>query len=280
MHLLLRLLSLSALVLGTGAAAAESGRPEWSKVGDPATGPASVIGSPAAGCLKGAVSLREDEHSFQVLRPSRNRHWGHPATIRFIGELARAAKGEGIAGPLLIGDMAQPRGGPMPVGHGSHQNGLDVDIWFRLPVKPLSRAEIEAPKPVSMVYGTEVDEDHWTPAQARLLELAARAPQVDRIFVNPAIKKAMCRAVPADGDREWLRKLRPWWGHDEHFHVRLSCPGDSPGCERQKPMPEGDGCGDELESWSTRPTWPAPTAKPHHQSRPLPEACAGLFRKG
>ncbi|CUW40297.1 Penicillin-insensitive murein endopeptidase [Magnetospirillum sp. XM-1] len=280
MHVLARLLTLSALVLGTGAAAAESGRGDWSKVGAPASGPASVIGSPAAGCLKGAVALAEDEHAFQVLRPQRNRNWGHPATIRFIKELAQVAKGDGIAGPLLIGDLAQPRGGPMPVGHGSHQNGLDVDIWFRLPSKPLSRAEIEAPKPVSMVYGTEIDEDQWTPAQARLLELAARAPQVDRIFVNPAIKQAMCRAVPAGGDRDWLRKLRPWWGHDEHFHVRLSCPADSPDCERQKPMPEGDGCGDELASWSARPTWPAPSPKPHHQSRPLPDACAGLFRKG
>jgi penicillin-insensitive murein endopeptidase len=90
----------------------------------------------------------------------------------------------------------------------------------------------------------------------------------------------MCRAAPAGGDREWLRKLRPWWGHDEHFHVRLSCPGDSPDCERQKSMPEGDGCGEELESWSAKPTWPAPPSRPHHQSRPLPEACAGLFRKG
>jgi penicillin-insensitive murein endopeptidase len=266
---------IASLFLGTGALAAE-----WSKVGDPVSGPASVIGSPAAGCLRGAVPLAEDEHSFQVLRPQRNRHWGHPATIRFVRELSNAAKGEGIAGPLLIGDMAQPRGGPMSFGHGSHQNGLDVDIWFRLPSKPLSRAEIETPKPVSMVHGTEIDEETWTPAQARLLELAARAPQVDRIFVNPAIKKAVCRSTPAQGDRDWLRKLRPWWGHDEHFHVRLSCPGDSPDCERQKPMPEGDGCGEELQSWSAKPTWPAPPSKPHVQSRPLPEACAGLFPRG
>lgn len=258
-----------------GAAAAE-----WSSVGAPVSGPASVIGSPAAGCLKGAVPLVEDEHSFQVLRKSRNRNWGHPATIRFVGDLAAAAKREGLSGPLLIGDLAQPRGGPMPAGHGSHQNGLDVDIWFRLPERPLSRAEAEKPQPVSMVYGAEIDGEAWTPAQSRLLELAARAPQVERIFVNPAIKKAMCRAAAAGGDRDWLRKLRPWWGHDEHFHVRLACPDDSPGCERQKPMPEGDGCGAELESWQAKPTWPAPPSRPHHQSRPLPEACAGLFRKG
>jgi penicillin-insensitive murein endopeptidase len=103
---------------------------------------------------------------------------------------------------------------------------------------------------------------------------------VDRIFINPAIKKAMCESVPANGDRSWLRKLRPWWGHDEHFHVRLACPADSPDCFVQAPMPDGDGCGAELESWLDRPTWPAPPEKPHHQSRPLPEACSGLAPKG
>lgn len=260
--------------------AAFSAAADWSPAASPSSGPSAVIGSPAAGCLQGAVPLIEDEHSFQVLRKARNRNWGHPATVSFVADLAAAAKQAGIAGPLLIGDMAQPRGGPMPAGHGSHQNGLDVDIWFRLPAKPLSRAEIEAPRPVTMVNGTNVDRRAWGPAQARLLELAARTPGVDRIFVNPAIKKAACRSVPADGDRDWLRRLRPWWGHDEHFHVRLACPADSPDCEGQKPMPEGDGCGAELESWLTKPTWPAPPSRPHVQSRPLPEACAGLAEKG
>ena len=252
---------------------------EWSHVAKPAEGPAHVIGSPAAGCLKGAVSLPENEHDFQVLRPSRNRHWGHPATIRFVKQLAAKARDEGI-GYLLIGDMAQPRGGPMSFGHGSHQNGLDVDIWFRLASHRLSKAEIETPKAISMVNGSHIDEEVWSPAQAHLLELAAKTPEVERIFVNPAIKQAVCRSVPADGDRDWLRKLRPWWGHDEHFHVRLACPADSPECESQAPMPEGDGCGAELESWLAKPTWPAPPTKPHHQTRPLPESCAGLHRKG
>jgi penicillin-insensitive murein DD-endopeptidase len=276
MRHLLRFLVLSTLVVGQGALADEQ---QWSKVAKPSAGPSTVVGSPAAGCLVGAVALPENEHDFQVLRPSRNRHWGHPATIRFVGRLAAEARNEGI-GPLLIGDMAQPRGGPMPVGHGSHQNGLDVDIWFRLPAKPLSRSEIEAPRPVSMVGPEGIDRRHWTAAQAHLLELAARDPAVDRIFVNPAIKKAMCDAAPSGGDREWLRRLRPWWGHDEHFHVRLACPGDSPECFRQTPMPEGDGCGAELESWLDKPTWPAPKEKPHHQSRPLPETCGRLAHKG
>ncbi len=255
---------------------AEAGT-DWAAVATPAPGQAEVIGSAAAGCLRGAVSLPLEGPGYQVLRPSRNRHWGHPTMVAFVRDLAATAAREGIPG-LLIGDMAQPRGGPMASGHASHQNGLDVDIWFRLTPRRLGRAETEAPRPLGMVRYAALDQGAWTPDQARLLELAARAPEVERIFVNPVIKREMCRAAPA-ADRAWLAKLRPWWGHDEHFHVRLACPSDSPDCQIQKPFPEGDGCGAELLSWLDKPTWPAPPDKPHHQSRPLPDACASVLRR-
>ncbi len=264
-------------VLALGGPAAE-GREAWAFTVAPAAGQALVIGSAAAGCVRGAEALALDGENYQVLRPSRHRNWGHPSTIRFVRDLSAAAGGVGIAG-VLVADMGQPRGGPMPSGHASHQNGLDVDIWFRLAPQHLGRAELEDPTPVEMVKGGDVDPATWTPAQARLVELAARAPEVERIFVNPAIKRAMCRAAPAAGDRDWLRKLRPWWGHDEHFHVRLVCPPDSPDCEVQKPIPEGDGCGDELESWLVKPTSPAPPSKPHVQARPLPAACRVVLKE-
>lgn len=248
---------------------------DWYQVSGPSGGPAAVIGSAAAGCLAGGVALPQGGEGYQVLRPSRNRFWGHPDTIRFVRNLAQAAQAGGIS-PFLVGDMAQPRGGPMAFGHGSHQNGLDVDIWFRLPKNPLRRDEIEAPVPISMVQGTGTDSRTWTADHIRLLELAARAPGVDRIFVNPAIKQSLCRALPPD-KREWLAKLRPWWGHDEHFHVRLACPADSPLCEVQRAVPDGDGCGAEVESWLAKPTLPAPPSKPHRQTRALPAACGTVL---
>ena len=81
------------------------------------------------------------------------------------------------------------------------------------------------------------------------MQAAAEDPAVERIFVNAAIKKAMCRE--AGSDRAWLAKVRPWWGHAEHFHVRLDCPPDSPQCKPQPPVPAGDGCGHELDYWFT-----------------------------
>jgi penicillin-insensitive murein endopeptidase len=261
------------LAVGTAPALAQE---NWSSTRQPAPGPAMVIGSAAAGCVQGARPLRLDGENHQVLRPTRHRYWGHPLTVGFVEDLARNAAANGIAG-LLIGDMAQPRGGPMSFGHASHQNGLDVDIWFRLSPERLGADEVASPRPLRMVAsdlgGVSAA---WTPVQARLLELAARSDRVERIFVNPIVKQALCRSVP-ETDRAWLGKLRPWWGHDEHFHVRLACPADSPDCEVQKPFPEGDGCGDELASWLVRPTSPAPPDKAHVQSRRLPESCMALL---
>lgn len=246
----------------------------WSRVSGPWGETPAAIGSAAAGCLAGAVALPPEGPGYQVLRLARKRNFGHPQTVRFVEALAGAAAAEGL-GRLLVGDLSQPRGGPMPFGHGSHQSGLDVDIWFRLPEQGLAEPEREAPVPVSMVAGERVTVA-WTAAQLRLLELAARAPEVDRIFVNPAIKREVCRSTGAE--RHWLAKLRPWWGHDEHFHVRLSCPPGSEACEAQKPVPDGDGCGAELASWFAKGHVPLPTAKPHHQTRPLPLACLGMLK--
>jgi penicillin-insensitive murein endopeptidase len=63
------------------------------------------------------------------MRLSRNRRWGHPTMIALIEKLSRDAVAIGWPG-LLLGDISQPRGGPMLTGHASHQIGLDADIWF------------------------------------------------------------------------------------------------------------------------------------------------------
>jgi len=247
----------------------------WSRLHRPSPGPAEVIGGAAAGCLAGAQPLPQGGPGYQVLRPARDRAWGHPATVAFVRDLAAASHAAGLP-LLLIGDMAQARGGPLPFGHASHQNGLDVDIWFRMSPQPLSPAELEAPEGRSMVRDDAVDPTAWGPDQARLLELAARRPEVDRMFVHPLIKLDLCRNLPPE-QRGWLAKLRPWWGHDDHVHIRLACPADSPRCEPQAPPPEGDGCGEELASWLVRPV-PVPKEHPHRQARPLPAACAALRR--
>jgi penicillin-insensitive murein endopeptidase len=185
------------------------------------------------------------------MRVSRNRNWGHPNLVRFLERLADQAPKTGWHG-LLVGDMSQPRGGPLRAGHASHQVGLDADIWFTpMPERELTRQEREEIMSTVVVAedGRDVDPKVWTPAHFALIKAAAEDPEVARIFVNPAIKKALCRE--ADQDRGWLGNVQPWVGHDYHFHVRLNCPPEDSECKPQPPRPAADGCGKELDHWFT-----------------------------
>ncbi len=247
----------------------------WSRVSEPHPGPAWVLGFYSAGCIVGARTLPLVGRGFQVMRPHRNRHHGHPALLAFIQDLATATRRRGW-GRLAVGDLAQARGGPMAHGHRSHQTGLDVDIWLRLLPKPgLTATQAESLSMDSVV-------DHaagrlnrlWSARYAELLRLASEDPRVQRIFVNPVIKQALCRRV--EGRRSWLARLRPWWGHDAHFHVRLRCPIGG-ACEAQDDPPAGDGCDPDLDRWVEQQRQavhqpPDPPARPRPQ-KPLPTAC-------
>jgi penicillin-insensitive murein endopeptidase len=218
----------------------------------PAPLASGAIGTYARGCLSGGVALPISGPNWQVMRVSRNRNWGHPRLVSFLERFASDARRlDGWPG-LLIGDMAQPRGGPMITGHASHQIGLDADIWLTpMPPRLLTRNEREDLMATSMLKDPfTVDMSLWTPWHTKLIKRAASYPEVERIFLHPAIKQVLCNQAGAD--RAWLSKIRPWWGHYYHFHVRLSCPPGEPYCQRQSPVPGGDGCGPELDDWFKR----------------------------
>jgi penicillin-insensitive murein DD-endopeptidase len=262
------------LALAIGVATAGAAVAAWGEVTTPVPGPPRVIGSYGGGCIAGAAALPPEGPGYQAVDLERQRHFGHPRTIDYITALGRRAADAGL-GPLLIGDIAQPRGGPMSWGHISHQTGLDVDIWYRLDVPPLPRDAREAiPQPgvVDPASGA-IDRTLWTEDHVRLLRLAVDDPRVARIFVGPAIKRDLCaRDWP---DRGWLRLLRPWPGHDGHMHVRLHCPADAPECAPQPALPPGDGCGPELEVW----LGPSPPAVATAPARALPPACRAILAR-
>jgi penicillin-insensitive murein endopeptidase len=247
-----------------------------------AEGPADLatrsIGFYSRGCLAGATALPVDGETWQVMRLSRNRNWGNEALIAFLeGFAARVPSVAGWPG-LLVGDISQPRGGPMRTGHASHQIGLDADIWLTpMPRRRLSAQERETMSAVKVVREDKLDVNAaWTPAHLKVIRAAALDPKVERIFVNAAIKKAICR--DARGDRAWLEKVRPMWGHDYHFHVRLGCPAGQ-GCKPQDPTKDGEGCGKDLDWWfSDAVLHPKPPKKPAKPKPPLvmadlPPAC-------
>ncbi len=248
----------------------------WQTIQHPIAGPVQPIGSYANGCIIGASALPLEAANYQVMRQDQHRYYGHPLLIQFIQRFSQqmAQKTQGI---VLIGDMGMAAGGRFSSGHASHQIGLDVDIWLQLPKARWSSEQLLHPQPLDLVTADDksVVARHWSPDIDTMVRQAAEDPQVARIFVNPAIKQQLC--LDAGSDRQWLHKVRPWFAHRAHMHVRLNCPANSPQCEDQAPPPPGDGCGAELQSWfipakpGTRPVKKTPP--------PLPAGCQALLNK-
>lgn len=242
-------------------------------------------GSYAKGCLAGGAQLEETGPTWQAMRLSRNRNWGHPETVQFIRDLSKKAAAQPGWEGLYVGDISQPRGGPMLTGHRSHQIGMDVDIWMLPPKRlNLTRTERENISSISMrrANGAYVNSS-WTQQHHNILKAAAKDPRTARIFVFPGAKVQMCK--DAKGDRSWLRKVRPWWGHHYHFHVRLHCPDDAAGCVNQNPPPAGDGC-EDAQTWVNNilnppppnPNAPKPTPRRELTVADLPNQCVNVLQ--
>ena len=258
----------------------------FSKKELPSIGKAMAIGFYPRGCLQGGVELPVTGPTWQVMRVSRNRNWGHPELVEFLERFApQASKATGWHG-ILVGDMAQPRGGPLPFGHTSHQIGLDVDIWFMpMPGHVLSKDERENTSAINLVSDDwkHINPTTFTQAHIAFIRTAAEQPEVERVLVNAAIKKEICHMQGANHP-SWMDKLRPWYGHNDHIHVRLKCPPDSRNCRHQEPVPKDAGCGKELDYWfSDKVLHPKiETGKPAKPPRPLmladlPPACKGVL---
>ncbi len=272
--------ALAGSIAGTGAAA-QTAQALFAAKSTPTDHAPTPIGGHSRGCLAGAVALPETGPTWQAMRLSRNHNWGHAETIALIDRLSREAVRLGWRG-LYVGDIGQARGGPAP-GHASHQIGLDVDIWMLPPPRlDLSRADRERISSISVKAADERNVNaNWTPAHHALLEAAARDPKVERIFVTAPVKLRMCADAPGR-NRAWLAKIRPWWGHDTHFHVRLRCPRGARGCIDPDPLPPGDGCA-EAVWWVTEALEPPDPNTPPTPPRPplrladLPGQCATVL---
>ncbi len=253
----------------------------WARITDPdsGVGVTKSIGQFTAGCVSHAQKLPINGIGYQAMRLSRQRLYGHPSLITYIEDLGHAAHDQGW-GALLIGDLGQARGGPTPSGHRSHQSGLDVDIWFLLSdtaeKRWLTNDERERWSASSMLAedGRHLDKKQWRSEHDQLLKVAASDERVARIFVNPAIKQHLCENYAG---RDWLRKIRPWYQHHDHFHVRLKCPPGSPACIDQPPPPNNDGCDASLAWWFTPEAY-APSKAPAKPKPKLPQQCLDVLQ--
>lgn len=237
---------------------------------------AQVYGSYNMGCLEGAQELPLEGDHYVTQQWGAGRNFAHPDLIDYIKKLTAKAKAAGLPA-LVIGDLSRIHGGPyVRSNHSSHMVGLDVDIPFGFAADVSKRART-TPDNFYLVKNGRLT-DNFDAQRATLIYLAAQDDRVERIFVSPRIKEGMCHLYESKGDDAWLRRLRPWFGHRAHMHVRLSCPVDSPYCKSQVAVPEGTGCGAELQSWFMPPDPRVKPASPVQREKPqMPEQCRLLL---
>lgn len=270
-----------ATALLTAILAANATANPWERVQRPSSQVSASIGSYTNGCLSGAAQMPLRGEGFQLVRTGRDRHYAHPATVEFLKDLSRSVARNDL-GRLQIGDMSMARGGPFSSGHRSHQMGLDVDIWYsqdwRAAERPLSAWERDhiSAIPLADERDHRLIAKNWDDRVPRILRLAAEDGRVERIFVHPTIKRKLCDI--SGPDNEWLRKVRPWWGHNYHFHVRLACSKGDDYCEPQRPV-RNEPCGADLDWWFSEEfyallTDTAPKKEvPKREPEPMPQQC-------
>ncbi len=139
--------------------------------------------------------------------------------------------------------------------------------------KPLTYKELLKPTPLYVVSSNyKTTNSNFSNDIITLLKLSSEDEKVERIFINAAIKNEICKRILDSKDRMWLQKLRPWAGHMAHLHVRLSCPDNAQFCEKQLPIPDGDGCEEAAQIIAEigKPKKPDPNYKP--PKRPAPNS--------
>jgi murein endopeptidase len=174
--------------------------------------PSRALGTPWSGGLMKGVRLPSEGLYFftwdPVLKQSPNRvwrRWGSDRLVRVVlGVLADFAAAHPFAPRIGVGDLSRPRGGDFGrrfggLGHVSHQNGLDVDIFY----PRLDRAERPPGRPSQI--------------QSRLAQ-----ELVDRFVAAGAAKVFVGPRTNLHGPPRVVQKLTQ---HDNHLHVRLPAAG-------------------------------------------------------
>jgi hypothetical protein len=176
------------------------GRIQWRR--------SEAIGLPEAGRLVKGVQLPAEGAPYftwdPIRRRSPNRGWRRWGTDDLVRTTLRVVHAYAFAHPSAprvgIGDLSRPHGGDFGpafggIGHATHQNGLDVDVYY-----PLRSGAERAP--------LSVDEVNLTLAQD-LVDRFVRAGAV-KVYVGPGTgltgPPGVVEAIP---------------NHDNHLHARL-----------------------------------------------------------
>lgn len=133
------------------------------------------------------------------------RRWGTDRLLRATLAVTREYAAEHPRAPrILIGDMSRPHGGDFgtdygPIGHASHQNGLDVDVYY-----------------------PRLDRREWTPGLPEQVDVERSQELVDAFVAAGAEVVYVGPSLPLSGPEGVVVPLA---NHDNHLHFRLPTEG-------------------------------------------------------
>lgn len=147
---------------------------------------------------------------------------------------------------LQVEDISAKDGGDID-GHGSHENGLDVDIGYYkangIEHDPKKTGQTYAP---SMVVGNRPSPNFDVERNWELMKSLHRHGKVQKIFMDDVLKKELCNYAKSKKDYasniNVLRSIRHETNHADHIHVRLRCPANAKKCINLPDPPPGSGC--------------------------------------
>jgi penicillin-insensitive murein DD-endopeptidase len=141
---------------------------------------------------------------------------------------------------LIVGDISRKFGGRL-ARHETHQNGLDADISY-LSSDPQSeghRSRLYHNRfPETFVLKGKVLPSFDVVKNYELFRYIVMTQDVSQIFLSCKIKRALMTYEPPGElpeEREALfTKLVTYPYHDDHFHLRLTCPEDDRKCRNDR----------------------------------------------
>lgn len=209
---------------------------------NPDLGLARAVGFYSSGSLELAENFPDSGVGFYRLFLPRDRGWSTRSLINMItGAAASVVSHHPNGGRLGIGDASRESGG-YASGHASHQNGLDVDLRYYAVNQREMNPDATSGFDEQFVQSGKLTSNFDLVRNWALVKSMVSTGMVSRMFVDPAIKAAMCVFKGSPEATEALRRLRPYANHANHIHVRIRCPANSGSCIPQSEIPHGDGC--------------------------------------
>jgi penicillin-insensitive murein DD-endopeptidase len=172
-----------------------------------------------------------------VRKSSREKAYGYPSLVLMLHRSARDVSKAMAGSVMLVGDLSVPGGGPLS-GHHSHQSGRDADVGFyvtNLRDRPIPSKEFVAFDGEGNAKdgaGVRFDDyRNWLLVESWVKD---RRAGLAHVFVSDPLRARLLRyarqhpryAPYADRAAALLEQPENGEPHDDHFHVRISCPAD------------------------------------------------------